>query len=92
MPPGTDMSSSLFIDTLNGIKRERPPVWFMRQAGRCFPSYNKLRENYSFIELMENPGLAPDVTLLPVWKLGVDAAIDQPLFKHDHLIKITTYA
>ncbi|MFC1585788.1 uroporphyrinogen decarboxylase [Fibrobacterota bacterium] len=69
------MNSSLFIDTLKGKKRERPPVWFMRQAGRCLPSYNKLRETYSFMELMEDPKLAAEVTLLPVHELGVDAAI-----------------
>ncbi len=67
--------ASLFLDTLKGIKRERPPVWFMRQAGRCLANYNKLRETYSFMELMETPSLAADVTLMPVRELGVDAAI-----------------
>ena len=69
------MTNSLFIDTLNGIKRERPPVWFMRQAGRVLPSYLKLRETYSFRELMINPELTCEVTLQPVNELGVDAAI-----------------
>lgn len=69
------MSNSIFIDTLKGIKTERPPVWFMRQAGRVLPSYLKLREKYSFRELMLNPELAAEVTLLPVNDLGVDAAI-----------------
>jgi len=69
------MSNSILIDTIKGIKRERPPVWFMRQAGRVLPSYLKLRESYSFRELMLNPELAADVTLLPVYDLGVDAAI-----------------
>ena len=69
------MSNSIFIDTLKGIKRERPPVWFMRQAGRVLPSYLKLREKHSFKELMETPELAAEVTLLPVHDLGVDAAI-----------------
>lgn len=69
------MSKSIFLDTLKGIKTERPPVWFMRQAGRVLPSYLKLREQYSFQELMHNPELAADVTLLPVNELGVDAAI-----------------
>jgi uroporphyrinogen decarboxylase len=50
-------------------------VWFMRQAGRVLPSYLKLREQYSFRELMLNPELAAEVTLLPVNELGVDAAI-----------------
>jgi len=69
------MANSIFIDTLNGVQRERPPVWFMRQAGRVLPSYLKLREQYSFRELMLTPELAADVTLLPVDELGVDAAI-----------------
>ena len=60
---------------MNGVKTERPPVWFMRQAGRVLPSYLKLREQYSFSELMQSPQLAAKVTLLPVYDLGVDAAI-----------------
>lgn len=69
------MSSPIFLDTLKGIKRERPPVWFMRQAGRVLPSYLKLRESYSFSDLMLQPELAAKVSLLPVYDLGVDAAI-----------------
>ena len=69
------MSDSIFIKTLNGVKTERPPVWFMRQAGRVLPSYLKLREQHSFSELMQSPQLAAQVTLLPVYDLGVDAAI-----------------
>ena len=67
--------NSIFLDTIKGIKRERPPVWFMRQAGRVLPSYLELRKEYSFHELMRNPELASKVTLLPVHDLGVDAAI-----------------
>ena len=69
------MVNSIFTQTLNGTKTERPPVWFMRQAGRVLPSYLKLREQYSFSELMQSPELAAKVTLLPVHDLGVDAAI-----------------
>ncbi len=69
------MQSSIFVDTIKGVKRERPPVWFMRQAGRVLPSYLKLREKYSFHELMRDPQLTAEVTLLPVHDLGVDAAI-----------------
>lgn len=69
------MSNQILVDTLKGIKRDRPPVWFMRQAGRVLPSYLALREKYSFRELMLNPELAAEVTLLPVNDLGVDAAI-----------------
>jgi len=69
------MSDSIFIKTLIGVKTERPPVWFMRQAGRVLPSYLKLREQHSFSELMQSPQLGAKVTLLPVYDLGVDAAI-----------------
>jgi uroporphyrinogen decarboxylase len=47
----------------------------MRQAGRVLPNYLKLREQYSFTELMHSPRLAAEVTLMPVYDLGVDAAI-----------------
>jgi uroporphyrinogen decarboxylase len=67
--------SNVFIDTIKGIKHERPPVWFMRQAGRIIPEYQLLKKKYSFHELMYNPELAAEVTLQPVYRLGVDAAI-----------------
>jgi len=51
------------------------PVWFMRQAGRALPEYRRLREKYSFAQLLQDPDLAVEVTVLPVRKLGVDAAI-----------------
>lgn len=47
----------------------------MRQAGRALPEYRRLRERYSLFELIRNPGLAAEVTCLPVRVLGVDAAI-----------------
>ena len=69
------MGNSLFLDVLNGKMTNRPPVWFMRQAGRVLPNYLKLREQHSFSELMHSPQLAAQVTLMPVYDLGVDAAI-----------------
>jgi uroporphyrinogen decarboxylase len=69
------MAGSIFLDTLNGVKTDRPPVWFMRQAGRVLPTYLELRKQHSFNELMRSPKLAAQVTLLPVYDLGVDAAI-----------------
>jgi len=69
------MGNSIFIKTLKGESTSRPPVWFMRQAGRVLPNYLKLREQYSFSELLHSPQLAAKVTLLPVDDLGVDAAI-----------------
>jgi uroporphyrinogen decarboxylase len=67
--------NSIFLDTLKGKKTDRPPVWFMRQAGRVLPSYLALRDKHSFWQLMNDPQLAAKVTLMPVYDLGVDAAI-----------------
>ena len=50
-------------------------MWFMRQAGRSLREYRELRERYSFFELAGTPELCADVTLQPVRRLGVDAAV-----------------
>ena len=51
------------------------PVWLMRQAGRYMDEYRKLRAQYGFLELCKRPDLATEITVTPVDKLGVDAAI-----------------
>ena len=51
------------------------PVWFMRQAGRSFAGYRRLRERYGILELAKTPDLCAEVTLMPVRELGVDAAV-----------------
>ncbi len=51
------------------------PVWFMRQAGRALPEYRAVRERYSIVEITRHPELCAEVTLQPVRRLGVDAAI-----------------
>lgn len=68
-----------FNDTFLKACRRQPvdrlPVWYMRQAGRYDPEYRKIKEKYSLLEICEQPDLAAEVTLMPVRKLGVDAAI-----------------
>ncbi|WP_058302228.1 uroporphyrinogen decarboxylase [Gorillibacterium timonense] len=68
-----------FDDTfLRACRKERTgrvPVWYMRQAGRYDPEYREIKERYSLLEICRQPELAARVTLMPVRKLGVDAAI-----------------
>ncbi len=51
------------------------PVWLMRQAGRYMEDYRKLRAQHDFLELCKRPDLAAEITVTPVERLGVDAAI-----------------
>lgn len=51
------------------------PIWLMRQAGRYMKEYRAIRKKFSFLEMCKNSDLAAEVTLLPVQKLRVDAAI-----------------
>ena len=68
------MNTSL-LDACWGKPVERPPVWFMRQAGRSLPEYRALRERHGMFEIFRAPELAAEVTMQPVRRLGVDAAI-----------------
>jgi uroporphyrinogen decarboxylase len=51
------------------------PVWFMRQAGRALPEYRAVRERHGLLDIVRLPELCAEVTLQPVRRLGVDAAI-----------------
>ena len=63
---------------LRACRREKTaftPVWLMRQAGRYMPEYRALRAKHAFLELCKTPAAAAEVTLQPVERIGVDAAI-----------------
>lgn len=63
---------------LKACRRERTdctPVWFMRQAGRYMADYQKIRAGNTLLEICKKPELAVEVTLQPIERLGVDAAI-----------------
>jgi uroporphyrinogen decarboxylase len=69
------VSDPLLVRALRSEPVERTPVWFMRQAGRSLPEYRELRDRHSFFEIANTPELCAEVTLQPVRRHGVDAAV-----------------
>src|SRR5262245_8400013 len=70
-----EASSSPFLKACRREPTSYTPIWLMRQAGRYMPEYRALRARHAFLDLCKNPTAAAEVTLQPVDKLGVDAAI-----------------
>lgn len=69
------MRESRFLAACRRRPVDATPVWFMRQAGRFMAEYRRIREKATILEICERPELAAEVTLQPVRRLGVDAAI-----------------
>ncbi len=70
-----DHSDSAFIRACRNQPHDHVPVWFMRQAGRALPEYRAIRGTGSILEAIARPDLATEITLQPVRRYGVDAAI-----------------
>jgi uroporphyrinogen decarboxylase len=72
---GSDPQASAFMRAARGEPVPHTPVWFMRQAGRSLPEYRSLREGVGMLESCMDPDLVTEITLQPVRRYGVDAAI-----------------
>ena len=71
----SDPSTSALVRAARGDRPDRLPVWFMRQAGRSLPEYRRLREGVAMLDACMRPDLIVEITLQPVRRHGVDAAI-----------------
>ncbi|MEM8999078.1 MAG: uroporphyrinogen decarboxylase [Bacteroidota bacterium] len=69
------IKNDLFLRALRGEPVDRPPVWMMRQAGRYLPEFMELREKYDFFTRCQTPELASEITVQPIRRYGMDAAI-----------------
>ena len=69
------MMASRFLRACRREPVDHTPIWLMRQAGRYLPEYRAIRERFSLLELCKTPDAAAEVTVLPVDRLKVDAAI-----------------
>jgi uroporphyrinogen decarboxylase len=68
-------ASSPLVQAARGVRPPVRPVWFMRQAGRSLPEYRELRAGGDMLEACLNPAMAAEITLQPVRRHGVDAAV-----------------
>ena len=73
--PHPDLADAPLVVAARGGRASRVPVWFMRQAGRSLPEYRALRGEGSILDAIHDPSLATEITLQPVRRYGVDAAI-----------------
>ena len=75
MNPDPRLADSAFLKAVRGEPVPHTPVWFMRQAGRSLPEYLAVREGIGMLESCMDPALVTEITLQPVRRYGVDAAI-----------------
>src|SRR4030095_11020875 len=68
-------SDSDLVRAARGLPVRRTPVWFMRQAGRSLPEYREVRAGTAMLEACQDPDLVTEITLQPVRRHGVAAAI-----------------
>lgn len=71
----SDAKAPLFLRTVRGESVERTPIWVMRQAGRYLPEYREVRSKTTFLGLCKSPELAAEVTMQPIRRFALDAAI-----------------
>lgn len=69
------LKNDLFLRALRGEAVSRPPVWMMRQAGRYLPEFMEIRNKYDFFTRCRTPELASEITMQPIKRFGMDAAI-----------------
>ncbi|MDX6482573.1 MAG: uroporphyrinogen decarboxylase, partial [Gaiellaceae bacterium] len=69
------MTEPLLVRAARREPVERTPVWFMRQAGRSLPEYREIRKTYGLFDIVAQPELTAEVTLQPVRRHDVDAAV-----------------
>ncbi|KRF04742.1 uroporphyrinogen decarboxylase [Nocardioides sp. Soil777] len=75
MRPVTSLADSPFLRAARGEEPSHTPVWYMRQAGRSLPEYLALREGTAMLDACMDPDMVVEITLQPVRRYGVDAAI-----------------
>lgn len=64
-----------FDAAMRGIKTDRTPIWFMRQAGRYLPEYREIRKDHTFDQMLADADIATEITLQPIRRFDLDAAI-----------------